>query len=522
MKYLIILSISVIFLFSIAACNFLINIPEYNSMITFEGLPADNLLWLSSSTETVTFKVKVKDVSPVATFCATVDSLPVTIASSDITRDASNATITVHLTPSLPSMKFEFSIFDGGKEVASKEVELKFGKILSPKELYSTSLSEAFGYYALEEDQTYHVNFPLKIPSGKTLYIRSGVVMRFNENMGITVEGALKTSETISSTAKLTSYSTSSFKWDGITVKKDGFVDISNVHIEKAKVGIKVEDQSEGGELRVSRTTFRGNNKGICISSTSGMDSTATPIVITGSTFEHNDIAGIEVERGYVDVENCEFNGNAVTSQATPLPTNPSDIASATGGIVLWQVTDSTVNNNTFTSNNVGIFAYYSHFSVDYNELNSNYRAGIYLYDSNPEMEENNIKNATSTTFAASSVYTSRPICLFIAGKANTTSIEKNSFSAGSIGIYIATNTSSEATQLHLNHNDIYDNRYNFYNDAKIRIDATYNYWGITDESTSSTNTANTAIDATLYPNPTDTSAPGHIYYVPWSASPYL
>ncbi len=513
MKYFItLLLISLTFLFSLVACGLLINTTKYNPTITFEGLPTDDLFWLSSATGTITIKVEIKDVSPTATFCATVDGTPVTIASSDITRDASNATITVHLTPSFPSMRFEFSIFDRGKEVTSKEVVLKFGLILSPDKLDTTSFSNDFEYYRLEEGKTYTIATSLDIPSGKTLYIPDGVTMQFNGNTGIAVKGALKTVEGMSSTAKFIANSTCN--WKGIEIEDGGLADISNIYIGDANVGIRVEDQGSGGMLIVSQSTFRCNSKGIYILSSSDINPATTPIVIADCQFEHNQV-GIEVEKGYVDIEDCKFDVNGVVLQEEPLPTKPSNIASATGGVVLWEVTNSDLRNNTFSFNNVGVFSYSSHFSMINNVLDSNYRAGIYLYDSAPVAKENNINNdsATSTSFSTPLVYASKPICLFVAGEANMNNIINNSFSSGSIGIYIATNTSSEAT-ICISNNDIYNNSpYNLYNDSRWDIDATRNYWGEGMDSTST-------IGPTIYPTNT-TSEHGVVFYQPWSTTPH-
>lgn len=144
-----------------------------------------------------------------------------------------------------------------------------------------------------QENSPYIVTGNILVPSGIVLTIEPGVIVKFNEDLYIKVEGTIKAVGTLSEKIIFESNNSNQNKsdWSGIRIRPssststDGNQDYSSgsqfkyVTIKYADIGLYVYDTS----LHTSYTTFENNNIGFEIRKTDG-------VVIDSSTFQNNNL----------------------------------------------------------------------------------------------------------------------------------------------------------------------------------------------------------------------------------------
>ena len=204
-----------------------------------------------------------------------------------------------------------------------------------------------------QENSPYIVTGNILVPSGIVLTIEPGVIVKFNEDLYIKVEGTIKAVGTLSEKIIFESNNSSQNKsdWSGIRIRPssststDGNQDYSSgsqfkyVTIKYADIGLYVYDTG----LHTSYTTFENNNIGFEIRKTDG-------VVIDNSTFQNNnlgiwseyeiytnDITG-HIKNTYIRYSVFSNNGNAID-----LVINQRDFSNLN------------IFKNIFTGNNIGI-----------------------------------------------------------------------------------------------------------------------------------------------------------------------
>ncbi len=157
------------------------------------------------------------------------------------------------------------------------------------------------------------VNSPFRVISnitvaaGATLTIEPGVIIQFNDNVGMWVDGTLQAKGTAGSPITFTGTTEAADWWRAIFVQNAGVADLQWATIRYGGYyeGIGL-DKTGTGDLSLTNSTI-SNTRGTGLQVAS-----SGPVTLTTSTFTANSHSGLSLKSGPVTATGCTFSSNGL------------------------------------------------------------------------------------------------------------------------------------------------------------------------------------------------------------------